>query len=411
MGSHEHERLSAYLDGELAAAERAEVAAHVGACAECAARLTELAAVDEAAAALGAEAPAGYFDTLPTRVRARLAPDGRLSAQDTPRRPARGRLPAWTWAAAAALVLAVVTPLVLRQRPDLPGGGTAGEPAAVPLEARPVTARAPAPAAPAAQATPLALAEAEVPAAAVPAAGELIADATSPGAAPGATTAGAPAREPAAAGYSRGPESDAPAPPPSLPATAPEPKKRETAFAAAPSQAEPSAVPALTAKAVEREGAAVALRDEAAEAGAAADARNQAQARADERPAEEALAASAESPAARPAPARGRVAGPAAGALASPRTVLLAEWEQLEAARPATAAEWRRLRESWQRTAARDPDGKRADEARVRAIEAARGAWRASGDPADEAQLRGDVAAYLKRADAAQKERVSSLLR
>ena len=61
MNGHERERLSAYLDGELAPAERAKVAAHLGACAECAARLAELAAVDEAAAALPAEAPHGYF--------------------------------------------------------------------------------------------------------------------------------------------------------------------------------------------------------------------------------------------------------------------------------------------------------------------------------------------------------------
>ena len=41
---HEHERLSAYLDGELAPAERARLAAHLEACAECTARLAELAA-------------------------------------------------------------------------------------------------------------------------------------------------------------------------------------------------------------------------------------------------------------------------------------------------------------------------------------------------------------------------------
>ena len=74
-------------------------------------------------------------------------------------------------------------------------------------------------------------------------------------------------------------------------------------------------------------------------------------------------------------------------------------------------AEWRRLREEWRRFVARDPTGPQADEARVRAIEAGREAWRRGSDPADEARFLQDAADYLERDDAAQKERVKGLLR
>jgi hypothetical protein len=87
-----------------------------------------------------------------------------------------------------------------------------------------------------------------------------------------------------------------------------------------------------------------------------------------------------------------------------------AEWGRLDAAEPRTAAEWRRLREGWLAFVARDPVGPRADAARVRGIEAALAAWRASLDPADEALFRRDAAAYLERTDARQKEHVRRLL-
>lgn len=47
MKHNERELLSAYLDGELAAAERAEVSAHLARCAECARELGELALVEK----------------------------------------------------------------------------------------------------------------------------------------------------------------------------------------------------------------------------------------------------------------------------------------------------------------------------------------------------------------------------
>jgi hypothetical protein len=87
------------------------------------------------------------------------------------------------------------------------------------------------------------------------------------------------------------------------------------------------------------------------------------------------------------------------------------EWRRLEAARPQTAAEWRRLREELRRFAAAEPDGPHADAARVRTIEAGYAAWRAGSDAADLAVFRSDAAAYLEREDALAKPHVRELLR
>lgn len=111
MSVHEAERLSAWLDGELSAADRATVEAHLAACAECARLLEALAAVDDRLRGSAVEAPPGYFEALPGQIRRRL-----LEARPGPPR----RLPSWTWAAAAALLLAVVTPLTLRTRATAP---------------------------------------------------------------------------------------------------------------------------------------------------------------------------------------------------------------------------------------------------------------------------------------------------
>ena len=53
--SHPHDRLSAFLDGELPAPERAEVEGHLRTCAECARALEDLAAVDAMARSLHQE--------------------------------------------------------------------------------------------------------------------------------------------------------------------------------------------------------------------------------------------------------------------------------------------------------------------------------------------------------------------
>src|SRR5207247_536689 len=98
---------SAYLDQELVSMERTVVETHLHGCEACRRHLETLAAVDSAVRALPIEAPSGYFDALPGRVRARLE-------RPAPRvRQVPLRLPAWTWAAAAALVLGVVTPLTM----------------------------------------------------------------------------------------------------------------------------------------------------------------------------------------------------------------------------------------------------------------------------------------------------------
>lgn len=99
------EQLSAFLDQELPDADRLPLEDHLRTCDVCAAHLAELAAVDEAARSLPLEEPAGYFDDFAARVRARVG-------TGKPRR----MLPVWSWAAAAALLLAVVTPLALRER-------------------------------------------------------------------------------------------------------------------------------------------------------------------------------------------------------------------------------------------------------------------------------------------------------
>ena len=88
-----------------------------------------------------------------------------------------------------------------------------------------------------------------------------------------------------------------------------------------------------------------------------------------------------------------------------------AEWQRLDASRPRTPAEWRRLREEWRRFADRDPASPHADEARVRTIEAGHEAWRGGSDPTDEGLFRKDAADYLRRDDARQKQRVTRLLR
>lgn len=298
MSGHERERLSAYIDRELPPGERAAVEAHLAACPECAALLAELAAADEAAASLPAEAPDGYFEAFPGRVRARL--EARRAAVP----PAR-RVPVWTWAAAAALLLGVVAPLTLRQL------------------------RSPSVAAPSAV------------------------DAVRPS---------APAGPEPAATTGAGPSAPTPGPARVVPR-----EKRENAA--------PAPAPALAQGAPEARGA----RDEA--------------------PVREADASREKAVAS---------AGVAAETASAPEAE--DAFRRLESARPRSAGEWRRLRDRWTAVAAAEADPVRADEARVRAIAAAREAWRAGGDESDAAAFRREAEAYLRRADARQKPRVEGLL-
>jgi len=361
VSGHERERLSAYLDGELAPAERAAVEAHLAACPECAGFLADLTAADRAAAALPAEAPEGYFDTFPARVRARLQPRKAAS-------PVR-RVPAWTWAAAAALLLAVITPLTFRH----------ARPAA--HEERP-----PAPAV--AKTSPVNEESSAAPESHLPAPE------------PQANVAATPAPPPR------------PTPPfaPPLAAPLPAATAAPASGAALQDKKEPAAENAFA-----REAPARAARDEAVAPGAPADVE-----------AKEAVAAGVSSEAAgsekaaRVAP-RAAVAAPAASPMLSaanaPHGATAARLEQeedafrrLDAVRPRTAEGWRRVREQWSALAAAESDPVRADEARVRAIVAAREAWRAGGDAADEAAFRAEAEGYLRRDDARQKPRVEGLL-
>jgi hypothetical protein len=354
VSGHERERLSAYLDGELPAGERAEVAAHLAACPECAAFLAALSAVDEAAGALPAEAPEGYFEAFPARVRSRL---------EAPRVASPGRrVPAWTWAAAAALLLGVLTPLTLRQLRPVPGEA----PSAAPVAPQPVPAKPeakvaaesrpsePPPTAPRARPSPpVRIPPAEV----APVVGPPVAEASPRQSKDEATAEDFFSREP-----------DAPPPP-----------DRSIAAQAALADAE-------SARVLGGVRSETANREKSARAGPRPAATNE-----------------VVSPALSEASA-GREGEPAD--LREREDAFL----RLEAVRPRSAGDWRRLRDEWNAFAADEADPVRADEARVRAIVAGREAWLASGDGSDESTFRRDAAAYLRREDDLQKPRVERLL-
>lgn len=356
MSSHERERLSAYLDRELPPGEQAAVEAHLAACPDCAAFLAELAAVDEPAASLTAEPPAGYFEDFPARVRARLE-------ARKPALPVR-RVPAWTWAAAAALLLAMVTPLTLRQlRPP-----AAAAPSTVAVTLTPPPAK-------------------DQPAAAPE---ELRWPEPSPAAHPGRPASSemrgsVPAVAPAAAPPATVP-AEAPAPALELPAPVPaQAAPKDEAVAEGVFAQEPAAPPAVGG--VSRE----------------AEANREKGARDRPRPATARAATESVSPA---------LSAATAGAAVGPSDAQEHEdaFRRLESARPRSAAEWRRQRDQWNAVASAEADPLRADEARVRAIVAAREAWRAGGDEGDDDAFRREAEAYLRRADARQKPRVERLL-
>ena len=378
MSAHERERLSAYLDGELPPAERGDVEAHLAACPECTALLANLAAVDEAAAALPAEAPAGYFDSFPARVRARLeARPTRLprkAATPARRLPIR-RLPAWTWAAAAALLLAVITPLTLRHGRPAAYEARPSAPAAVPkvipmaphqdlgVEARAPEAKA-TPAPPAGSRAPSGLA-------ATPRSEQRFA------VEPPASAAAPPQKRDQ-------PAEGRPAPRPTPP---PQPAElglaRQQAAADAESEGAAGGVPGgVVAGVVPQESSSREKVERAAP--------------------QPAVQAEAGSP---------MMSAPSAHE-AKPASLKAQEdaFSRLEAVRPRTAAGWRRVREQWKALAAAETDPVRADEERVRAIIAAREAWQAEGDGGDETVFRIDAEAYLRREDARQKPRVEALL-
>jgi hypothetical protein len=407
MTRHVLDRLSAYLDGELAPADRQAVEAHLGVCDECARHLEDLAAVDELARALPLEAPGGYFEALPARVRFKVAPRRRVS-----------RVPAWSWAAgavAAAVLVAVVTPALLKRNPELAevprsvapaagpaateasGGATepssdakapAGRPKPLPQpEAEPSAAAAMRQAEPSAAArdelrtAPKRVALGEAGAAAPPA----IASAAP--AAPAPTAGGALARNLAAAPLAKAeaPAADAQAlqdkeASPRKPGQAPSTPVATAAFAPPPptSAAEGAAGQHLYEPPAEK--------DEAESPAAAA--------------AEAKKAGSAQ------ASVKARRDGGGGRAEAAPRL----RFRALEAEVPADLEAARRLREAWRGFVAQGAPAGQADEARVRIVEMGVQAWRFSNDPADLSLVKSDALAYLRRDDAAQGDRVRALM-
>jgi len=375
MSAHVRDRLSAYLDQELVPAERTAVETHLHGCDACRQHLETLAAVDAAARAFPAEAPAGYFDAFPGRVRARLE-------EPAPRvRRVPLRLPAWTWAAAAVLVLGVVTPLTMvslwssREEPipaprpaELPPPAEAARPEAAGGEKEEMKAST---------------------------AGELKLRRAAPGSGTGTTPVPAGGSIPAT-GPARG--AFAPAPP----AAPAENSSVAPALAAAPP---PAPQQQTQAQSVGHPSTGTVTSASRADEPAAAEAESQTL-RSEQQapPAGRALAKSA----------RERD-----GAGLREEVVLSdearadfseAEYERLLVAPTQTAAALRARREAWRAYARRFPQSRHADEARVRVVETGAAAWRLGHDPNDRARVREDAAAYIVRKDTAQAPRVRAIL-
>src|SRR5215471_7579683 len=99
----QREQLSAYIDGELSAAERAELERHIPACPECQEALGELRRVHDLLAALPTpKAPRSFALPLDTRLSAQAAQPS--SRQATTRRSRAGLLQ-WAGALAATIGL------------------------------------------------------------------------------------------------------------------------------------------------------------------------------------------------------------------------------------------------------------------------------------------------------------------
>jgi hypothetical protein len=77
----------------------------------------------------------------------------------------------------------------------------------------------------------------------------------------------------------------------------------------------------------------------------------------------------------------------------------------------ASVAAARQARDAWRAYVGTQPAGPRADQARVRTIEAGLAAWELSREEQDRTVLRRDIAEYLGRRDAVQAERVRAIRR
>lgn len=365
MSEHILEHLSAYLDGELSAAERERFRAHLAECASCSNRLAELVATDARLRDLPVAAPEGYFEGLPARVR------GRLSASARPRRALS--VPVWTLAAAAALVVGVLAPLTLRERR----------------------------AAPAAEADKLArvLSKDE---------GQGAAPLPAATAAPGESDQKRAEPKPGALAKAKG---DVPA---SRPARAPaaEPPRQETAASEASGFAAP---PRPAATATQEFGPRASQQADLRKQGPAkqgADAQTETPALEGRVAARALEAKDAAAPMERDSAAsrKDAMSERTAGLAAASRPLASAKLRELQARTPRDAAEARSLRESWRRFSSESADPHEADEARVRVVEMGVAAWRFEQQPADRSLAEQDAAAYLARADARQPDRVRGLL-
>jgi hypothetical protein len=348
--------LSAYLDRELPEADRRAVEAHVAACADCARHLAELAALDGLARdAPAPAAPAGYFEALPGRVRARI------------RAPRRTIAPAWLLPLAAGIVVAVVAPLVLRENAE-----------------RATTAPAAAPASPPAFAAPPAAPPAEAKAA------------REPGGPPPEEKAEREERPPRAGKRAE------PAPAANARRDAPRPEPAEREFAAAPEALREQAVVAEAAPAEAAggvSGGAVGGLPAAPDAAAGA---STAQAQTAER---DRAAGPLAVGRAKAAP-RAAVAPPAAERFEAEDDAAF----RSAAAIPLTSTRSaRRALEAW-RSYLRAHAGAEADEARVRLVEAAVAVHRHSGDETDRAAARREADAYLADPRAPQRDRVRAAI-
>lgn len=366
MSGHVQDRLSAFLDEELPALEREAVEAHLRACPPCAGHLERLRTVDAGARDLPVSVPPGYFEALPGRIRGRL---------ERAPRPSVRRVPVWTWAVAAALLLGVVTPLtvnrggVLRPEPAAPYPAPAGA-EVPPLEAAKVSERSAAAKDNGAEAKLRKRSAAN--------------RADEPGSAPplpGARTLQeADTKAESGLQYARGEEQEP------LGGAPPLPRRRAGPGGPSAQQQAPLQSQTMPAQAAPPPAA---FAESAALAEGGVPSRDEAQA-----PREKAVG--------------GTVGGRVSSAVgASDERVFR---RLADATVTTTLATLRERRESWRAFTREFPSSPRADEARVRVVETGAEAWRVGAERADLARLREDAAAYLARRDAAQPARVRALL-
>jgi anti-sigma factor RsiW len=113
LGEHLDDRLSAYLDDELAPAARREAEAHLAGCFDCRAELDEVAAARRAVRILPVHAAPGPLVGIPTAA-------GHPWAPGAPRPAAARQRAVWALAAAVAAAIALVLPREPEVAPSLP---------------------------------------------------------------------------------------------------------------------------------------------------------------------------------------------------------------------------------------------------------------------------------------------------